>query len=113
FREDLAHHFSTIHLRLPPLRDRMGDLFALIEHFLGRQSPKQYAVDSRAMTALYAHAWPGNVGELERVLEHGVAALPTDLATDPRVITIDDLPAEVQRRADRLPAPGGFVRREE
>lgn len=113
FREDLAHHLSTIHLRLPPLRDRMGDLLALIEHFLGRHWPRQYAVDSRAMTALYAHAWPGNVGELERMLEHGVAALPSDPATDPRVITIDDLPAEVQCQADRLPAPGGFERSEE
>jgi two-component system NtrC family response regulator len=113
FREDLAHHLRTIHLQLPPLRDRMGDLLGLIEHFLDRHGPGQYAVDSRAMAALYAHSWPGNVGELERVLEHAIAAQPAGGADDPRVITVDALPAEVQRQADRLPAPSGFVRREE
>jgi DNA-binding NtrC family response regulator len=112
FREDLAHHLRMIHLQLPPLRDRMGDLLALIEHFLGRH-PVQHALDSRAMAALYAHTWPGNVGELERVLDHAVAALPSDLAADPRVITMDMLPSEVQRQADRLPIPSVFVRREE
>ncbi len=113
FREDLAHHLRTIHLQLPPLRDRMGDLLPLIEHFLGRHAPEQYALDSRAMAAMYAHVWPGNVGELERVLEHAVAALPSAVEADPRVITLDALPREVQRRAERLPAPGGFARREE
>jgi two-component system response regulator HydG len=113
FRDDLAHQLRTIHLQLPPLRDRMGDLLALTEHFLARHAPAQYALDSRAMAALYGHAWPGNVSELKRVLEHAVAALPSGVAADTRLITIDALPAEVQRQADRLPVPGGFMRREE
>jgi two-component system NtrC family response regulator len=88
FREDLFYRLNVVHIELPPLRDRMEDLPALVAHFIakyatemGRQAPK---VSPDAMRAMYEHAWPGNVRELENALERAVILAgdeirPTDL----------------------------------
>ncbi len=74
FREDLYYRLFTIPIHLPPLRERRDDIPILIKHFLeryNRKSKKQIkGVDSKVMKIFYRHRWPGNIRELQHVLEH-------------------------------------------
>ncbi|MGD0580543.1 MAG: sigma-54 dependent transcriptional regulator [Bryobacteraceae bacterium] len=76
FREDLLFRINTVHIHLPPLRERGEDILLLAHHFLERYTAK-YAravpvLDTSAVEALHAHRWPGNVRELQHVLERAV-----------------------------------------
>jgi transcriptional regulator with PAS, ATPase and Fis domain len=113
FREDLFYRINVIHLIVPPLRDRREDIPALIDFFLtsfistgARQSNGHGASDSRtgngqvhgvvrgitpeAIAMLTNYAWPGNVRQLENVLERLVVTGRREL------IHIDDLPFEIR-----------------
>ncbi len=72
FREDLYFRLAVITIALPPLRQRMEDLPALVEHFLNRPNNvglcKRMTLDDQAFQALQGYPWPGNVRELENVL---------------------------------------------
>ena len=68
FREDLYYRLAVFPIRLPPLRERMEDLDALVATFLGRFAPG-VGVSAEARALLYGHNWPGNVRELRNVLE--------------------------------------------
>ncbi len=70
FREDLWYRLQVVPVHLPPLRERLGDVLPLAEHFLrriGGASPKRLGAD--AARALLAHDWPGNVRELRNAME--------------------------------------------
>jgi DNA-binding NtrC family response regulator len=70
FREDLFFRINVFHIRLPPLRDRRGDIPLLVEHALGDGgSGGSAAVSPLAMRALLAHPWPGNVRQHLSALE--------------------------------------------
>jgi DNA-binding NtrC family response regulator len=80
FREDLYHRLAVIRLRVPPLRARGPDLPALCAHFL-RQAAVNAGVRERALTPeaaarLAAHAWPGNLRELENAIERVTVLVP-------------------------------------
>lgn len=74
FREDLFFRINVIPIHLPPLRDRLEDLPALVNVFIGRlteQTGKKITrLSGPAMDLLMNHAWPGNVRELKGVLEY-------------------------------------------
>lgn len=76
FREDLLYRINTIEVKLPPLRDRLDDLPALVEHFSMAAARKyrlpQKSFTSAAMAALNDHHWPGNVRELSHTVERAV-----------------------------------------
>jgi len=76
FRADLFHRLNGFTLRVPPLRERDGDLELLLEHFLARASRELgrsvSEVSDEALSRLRAHSWPGNVRELERVVRQAV-----------------------------------------
>jgi two-component system NtrC family response regulator len=78
FRDDLYYRLNVVAVTLPPLRQRKGDIPALIEHFLAVATPAQRkgvrTVSPGALSALFAYAWPGNVRELQRVVEWAVGA---------------------------------------
>ncbi|MBI2900577.1 MAG: sigma-54-dependent Fis family transcriptional regulator, partial [Planctomycetes bacterium] len=80
FREDLFYRLSVVAIRIPPLRERPGDLPVLCAHFLERvrQRTKKrlLEIEPEAMEAIRRYAWPGNVRELENVIER--AAILTD-----------------------------------
>ncbi len=83
FREDLYYRLNVIQIRLPPLRDRRGDLPEFCAHFvarfaadLGRAPP---ALSAEAMRLLEAHPWPGNLRELGNVLERAVTLASGDV----------------------------------
>lgn len=70
FREDLFFRINVFHIRLPPLRDRRGDIPLLVEHALEHtDSGGSAPVSPLAMRALLAHPWPGNVRQLLSALE--------------------------------------------
>ena len=72
FREDLFYRISVAPLRLPPLRERTGDIPLLVDFFLGKASIKigkrVTQVSETLMNNLIAHTWPGNVRELENLI---------------------------------------------
>jgi len=76
FREDLFYRLNVMRLDLPPLRDRQGDLPLLIAHILKRlcatRNTQVERIDQRAMEVLLNHDYPGNIRELENILEHAL-----------------------------------------
>jgi two-component system response regulator PilR (NtrC family) len=86
FREDLFYRINVIPIVLPALRERREDVPLLAEHFLAKYSAEMEkpvgGISHQAMELLMRHDWPGNIRELENVLERAVAleATPTVLA---------------------------------
>ena len=76
FREDLFYRLNVIEIDLPPLRDRRDDIPLLVKHFVAvvahAQNAPQKAVTPEAMLALINYTWPGNIRELEHVIERAV-----------------------------------------
>ncbi len=103
-RQDLFYRLNVIRIVMPPLRARRGDIPALVSHFL-RQLNERLGRDVRgvapdAMAALAAYDFPGNVRELENLLERAYALGARD------EITLADLPALARGGAARPPAGG-------
>ncbi|MFC1892054.1 sigma-54-dependent transcriptional regulator [Thermodesulfobacteriota bacterium] len=96
FREDLFYRLSVVPLRLPPLRNRRGDIPLLMDHFLDKFSRKMKKampeVSSEAMEILKDYPWPGNVRELEHTIERILILEYTD------VIRARDLPSFITQR---------------
>jgi len=96
FREDLYYRLSVIPIKLPPLRDRTGDVPLLVDHFLKSHSQKrngrQRDVSKRALEMLSAYSWPGNVRELEHTIERIL------ILEDCDVIEPEHLPAFISQR---------------
>jgi two-component system response regulator PilR (NtrC family) len=82
FRQDLFYRLNVIQLRLPPLRERREDLALLVDHFLRKFSAEHgrplSGIDPDAMSALMGHSFPGNVRELENLIERAVTLAPGD-----------------------------------
>ncbi|UCG39693.1 MAG: sigma-54-dependent Fis family transcriptional regulator [bacterium] len=93
FREDLFYRINVIHIEVPPLRERREDIPLLVEHFLARMAERQgsspRALSADAMKLLVDYGYPGNVRELENIIERAVAL------SDGEVLTARELPDEV------------------
>ena len=76
FRADLFYRLNVFPVEIPPLRDRRQDIPLLAEHFVKKfealHSKKTMGFSNRAMNALVAYNWPGNIRELENVVERGI-----------------------------------------
>jgi two-component system, NtrC family, response regulator AtoC len=72
FREDLYYRLNVVKLTIPPLRERKGDLPALIEYFIGKTKDPSKRLSSEAFAALEDYDFPGNVRELSHLIERGV-----------------------------------------
>jgi DNA-binding NtrC family response regulator len=76
FREDLLYRLNTVEIHLPPLRDRREDVAPLAQFFLRRQAARYNkrltGFDREALQALHEYNWPGNIRELEHVVERSV-----------------------------------------
>ncbi len=100
FREDLYYRLAVVSIRVPPLRERSDDIPLLVDHFLakhverlGRPRP---AVDKAVYSAFNLYAWPGNIRELENVIERGLV-LDRD-----GVLGLDDLPDRLKATGQRI-----------
>jgi len=97
FRQDLLFRLNTIHIHLPPLRERREDIELLAQHFL-KQHVERYrkpitGFDDAAIQAMRDYAWPGNVRELDHSVERGV------LMAQGKVVRAPDLGLTVARDA--------------
>ncbi|HUS48114.1 MAG TPA: sigma-54 dependent transcriptional regulator [Phycisphaerae bacterium] len=99
FREDLYYRINVVSIELPPLRERIGDIPLLAEHFLAkyleRSKKKIDGFSSEAMELMQRHRWPGNVRELENCVERAVVLCRKS------TIAPDDLPPAVLEGAGR------------
>jgi two-component system response regulator PilR (NtrC family) len=112
FREDLYYRINVIPIVLPPLRDRREDIPLLAEHFLAKYAEQMgkgiTAISRTAMDLLVAHDWPGNIRELENVIERAVAleATPTVLPDSLPPAIRGEVPRPVAGSIDALPESG-------
>jgi len=99
FREDLYYRLDVVSIRLPPLRERPGDVEELARHFLARSAPRLgravTGFTPEALDVLRRHRWPGNVRELENVVEQALVFAEGELVT----------PAELPDALRRAPPP--------
>jgi two-component system response regulator GlrR len=90
FREDLFYRIHVIPIRLPPLKDRPGDIPYLADYFLKRHCQRVNKViqgfTPQAVTKLMQYHWPGNVRELENTIEYAVVMSQQDVITEDLVL---------------------------
>ncbi len=93
FREDLFYRLAVVPLRVPPLRERKEDIPLLVEHFLKKYSEefdkKVTGLSSYAMQVLMDYDYPGNVRELENIIERGVAMSSSNIIL-PESLTLSE-----------------------
>jgi two-component system response regulator PilR (NtrC family) len=104
FREDLYYRINVIPISLPPLRERREDIALLAEHFVVKYNEQMgktiSGISHESMELLARYDWPGNIRELENVIERAVALEPTP------AILPDSLPAIVRGETARAAAGG-------
>ncbi|MDP1590135.1 MAG: sigma-54 dependent transcriptional regulator, partial [Prosthecobacter sp.] len=108
FREDLYYRLNVIAVQLTPLRERPDDIPPLVQSFLTKFSNReitkspdpQISVSQEAMRRLMAHAWPGNVRQLENAIERAMAMLGGRSQ-----IEVGDLPPDLQIAAEESVTP--------
>jgi transcriptional regulator with PAS, ATPase and Fis domain len=83
FREDLYYRLDVLHIIMPPLRDRHGDIHLLVDHFLKNASDtfKKYirGISPGFISCLESYPWPGNVRELKNVIQKAVISCSGDI----------------------------------
>ena len=94
FREDLYYRLNVVHIPIPPLRERREDIPLLVAHFAEKAAkengipPKTFSTEE--LNHLSGYEWPGNIRQLQNVVERCLVLVPGD------VITLEDLPAEIR-----------------
>jgi transcriptional regulator with PAS, ATPase and Fis domain len=103
FREDLYYRLKVVEVALPPLRDRREDIPLLVDHFIKKFNMKLNkeieAVSDDVLEIFMNHPWPGNVRQLEHILEHAF------IVSRQSTITVDQLPADFM---DTIPTGVSF-----
>ncbi|MDR1960169.1 MAG: sigma-54 dependent transcriptional regulator [Planctomycetaceae bacterium] len=93
FRQDLYYRINVINIEIPPLRERISDIPLLAEYFMTavcRDANKRMnGIDPAAMTLLQCYRWPGNVRQLQNVIERAVLLGKHD------IVTVEDLPSDI------------------
>ncbi len=72
FREDLFYRLNVFPIKVPPLRERKGDIALLVDHFIKKFSNKKIHIDPKALKILEDFNWPGNVRQLENVVQRAL-----------------------------------------
>ena len=109
FREDLYYRLNVVPIHLPPLRERPDDIRSLVAHFVRKFSDGRISVDGIApetFERLLHYTWPGNIRQLENVIERTVALTPYP------VLLPEDMPPEIvdaTRLAESIGYPPGAL----
>ncbi|BDD85821.1 sigma-54 interaction domain-containing protein [Desulfofustis limnaeus] len=105
FRRDLFYRINIIALRLPPLRDRMEDIPLLVDRFIAKLNRRKKklisGIDEQALDLLLQHDFPGNIRELENIIEHAFVLCPEGPITPRHLPAFLNLPIQKLRS----PAP--------
>ncbi len=97
FRADFYHRINGVPIRIPPLRERRGEIDGLVARFAGEAAAqlgrgRAPAFDADAIACLHRYDWPGNIRQLRNVVERAVLFAEDDVVT-PRVLELAELPA--------------------
>jgi len=98
FREDLFYRLNVVQIEVPTLKERIEDIPLLVAHFIEkyRQSNRRdIELAPDAWKALYSHSWPGNIRELENVIESAL------VMSSNTTITLEDLPDYLMKKEER------------
>jgi PAS domain S-box-containing protein len=93
FRKDLFYRLNVVPVRLPPLRERKGDIPLIADHFLrkaNKDNCKLPGIPGETLSVMTDHDWPGNVRELQNAVHHAL------VRSNGKLIRPDDLPAEIR-----------------
>ena len=106
FREDLYYRINTVHISLPPLRERIGDIVPLAERFIGEFARKYHrpiaGLDGSAANILRTQRWSGNIRELQNRIEKAV------ILSDSDYLSAKDIQTEAQSQPGSLAAQTAF-----
>ena len=105
FREDLMYRVRVIHLQVPPLRARREDIRAFVEHSI-KKGGRQISLTEEALQALEQYRWPGNVRQLQNLIEQLTWMSTKD------VVSVDDLPGALRMPAGAAILPARERRRQ-
>jgi DNA-binding NtrC family response regulator len=101
FRLDLMHRLNTLHIHIPPLRDRKEDIEPLLNYFVSdfsvRMNKPQMKIDKQVVAALKKYPFPGNVRELKNMSERAIILSKGDM------LKIEDFPMEIKTGTDTRP----------
>ena len=99
-REDLYYRLNVVPIHLPPLRERPDDIPLLIHHFLKKFNKASQVqikgVQPEAMDVLMNYKWPGNIRELQNIVERMISLAYSDL------LTLEDLPVQINKQSPRV-----------
>lgn len=113
FRQDLFYRINVISITQPPLRERMGDIPLLVEHYIGEMNERNgkdvKRFDEATLQVMQRYNWPGNVRELVNVVERAVVLARNE------TVMVDDLPENLRREDPNrntleLPGSAGSLR---
>ena len=103
FREDLYYRINVINLKLPPLRERKGDIMPIAENYLKKMRQKMEtplrSFSDEVVEYFISYRWPGNVRELQNVIEYAANLCESD------VLRLSDLPETIQQKTEKAAKP--------
>jgi transcriptional regulator with PAS, ATPase and Fis domain len=106
FRPDLFYRLNVIQIQVPPLRQRKEDVPALVDLFIKKYAPRESkkieGITQEAMAALLRYSFPGNIRELENIIERAV------VFADSSFITLADIPVFLKEKKEGEVAPEGL-----
>ena len=116
FRQDLLYRLNVFPIEVPPLRERKDDILILVEYFVQRYANRAgrniRSIDKKTLDLLQSYDWPGNIRELQNVIERSIILSSTDVfsvdelwlskRTSPQAARAEKSPAlNVERRSER------------
>jgi formate hydrogenlyase transcriptional activator len=103
FRQDLLYRLNVVPIEMPSLRERAADIPLLVEYFIdrfGKKTGKKFrAIDKKTLTLFQAYGWPGNIRELQNVIERAV------ILNDGDILSVDDTWLKQERQPPHVACP--------
>jgi PAS domain S-box-containing protein len=116
FRDDLYYRINVVRLQIPPLRERMEDVPLLVDHFIARfnalQGKEVAGVSDEVLSCLMSYHYPGNVRELENIIERSFVLCRSGRSSRGTFRTSRLVPGGPERQSGRIPSTGGRLSNE-